>query len=207
MITRNTTRSPMRERILDAADNLLARYGYQKTTDDDLAREAGIGRRTIYIHFTNKEEIFLASIDRVIERLLSELRRLATTSDTPDKKLTHILVARVLFRMDSVHNYHLSLDDMFAVLRPAYLERRERYFTNEAHVLAEVITEGQRIGIFTPSPALDTARTLLLATNSLLPYSLSGRELGSREDIERKARAIAQLVLRGLLRHDTKHTA
>lgn len=204
MITRNTTRSPMRERILDAADRLLSRYGYPRTTADDLAREAGIGRRTIYLHFTRKEEIFLASIDRVVERLLSELRRIATTADTPDKKLSHILVTRVLFRFDSVHDYHLSLDDMFAVLRPSYLERREHYFTSEAHILAEVIAEGQRTGVLSTSHPLDTARTLLSATNSLLPYSLSGRELGSREDIERQAHAVADLLLRGLLHHEVQ---
>jgi hypothetical protein len=38
-----------------------------------------------------------------------------------------------------------------------------------------------------------------LATNSLIPYSLTTRELGAREDIERAAGRIAELVLSGLL--------
>src|SRR6185295_3136508 len=56
---------PTREAILDATDRLLGRLGYQKTTIDDLAREADVGRRTIYLNFQSKEEIFLSSIDRV----------------------------------------------------------------------------------------------------------------------------------------------
>ena len=144
MIQRNVTRSPMRERILDAADRLLSRYGYQKTTADDLAREAAIGRRTVYVHFTSKEEIFLASIDRVVERLIDELKRVLYSGGSADERLRRMLMTRILFRFDSVHDYHQSLDDMFSVLRSAYLERRDRYMAMEAEVFTQVLVEGQQ---------------------------------------------------------------
>ena len=198
MILRNVTRSPMRERILDAADRLLGRYGYQKTTADDLAREAGIGRRTIYVHFTSKEEIFLASIDRVVERLIDDQKRILYSGGSAEERLRRMLVARVLFRFDSVHEYHDSLDDMFSVLRAAYLDRRDRYLALESDVLAQVLAEGAKAGTLrVPDPHM-IARTVLLATNGLLPYSLTGRELGSRMDVEEKAVAIVDLLLDGL---------
>lgn len=198
MILRNVTRSPMRERILDAADQLLARYGYQKTTADDLAREAGIGRRTVYVHFTSKEEIFLASIDRVVERLLEDLKRTLYSGGSAEERLRRMLLARILFRFDSVHAYHESLDDMFSVLRSAYLERRERYLAMEADVFAQVVAEGQRSGELRAADAQATARTLLSATNGLLPYALSGRELGSRAEVEATTRRVIDLLLEGL---------
>jgi hypothetical protein len=40
--------------------------------------------------------------------------------------------------------------------------------------------------------------TSILATNSLLPYSLTARELGKREDVKQKALRIADLLLAGL---------
>jgi AcrR family transcriptional regulator len=64
----------LRDAVLDATERLLGRCGYQKMTMDDIAREAGVGRRTLYLHFTGKEEIALSSIDRVVERLLDVLR-------------------------------------------------------------------------------------------------------------------------------------
>lgn len=198
MILRNVTRSPMRERILDAADRLLGRFGYQKTTADDLAREAGIGRRTIYVHFTSKEEIFLASIDRVVERLIEDQKRILYSGGSAEERLRRMLMARVLFRFDSVHEYHDSLDDMFSVLRGAYLDRRDRYLAMEADVLAQVLDEGRKAGVLrVPDPHM-LARTVLFATNGLLPYSLSGRELGSRGEVEEKARNVVDLVLEGL---------
>jgi hypothetical protein len=42
----------VREAILDAGERLLAGYGYKKMTIDDLAREVGIGKGSVYLHFT-----------------------------------------------------------------------------------------------------------------------------------------------------------
>ncbi|MBI5362635.1 MAG: TetR/AcrR family transcriptional regulator [Planctomycetes bacterium] len=188
----------MRERILDAADQMLARFGYQKTTADDLAREAGIGRRTVYVHFTCKEEIFLASIDRVVERLIDDLKRTLYSGGSAEERLQRMLTARILFRFDCVHAYHESLDDMFSVLRSQYLERREQHLTREADVFAQVLTEGQRSGHLRAGDPQSMARTLLLATNGLLPYALSGRELGARAEVEQKTQRLVELLLAGL---------
>ena len=54
----------VREAILDATEQLLAQYGYKKIPIDDLAQEVGIGKGSIYLHFTSKEEIALSHIDR-----------------------------------------------------------------------------------------------------------------------------------------------
>ena len=43
------------------------------------------------------------------------------------------------------------------------------------------------------------AHALLQATNGLLPYSLSTRELGEREDVEQRTADVANLMLRGLV--------
>ena len=48
--------------------------------------------------------------------------------------------------------------------------------------------------------ALSTAYSMLLATNGLLPYSLSTTELGERADVEERAAGVADLMLHGLLR-------
>lgn len=198
------TRAPTRDSILDAADRLLGRFGFQKTTLDDLAREAKVGRRTIYLHFTSKDEVFLASIDRVVERLIVELESIAQSKEAPAKRLRRMLVTRVLFRFDCVRDYYQSLDEMFAVLRPAYLERRDRYFFAEAKLFASVLKQGAETCAFEAADPLAVARTLLFATNSFLPYSLSATELGSRKTVERETTRIADLLMRGIARRDSR---
>jgi AcrR family transcriptional regulator len=194
------TRGDLREGILDAVDRLLGRFGYAKMTMDDLAREAGIARRTIYLYFTSKEEVALSSIDRVVQRLTERLAGIAGSGGAPDLRLREMLRTRVLFRFDTVQDYYQSFDDLFAALRPAYLARRERYFAAEAALFAGVLEEGCRAGVFASGDANATAHTLLLATNALLPYSLRPRELDAREEIDAKVTRIADLLLDGLRR-------
>jgi AcrR family transcriptional regulator len=188
----------MRDRLLDAVERMLARYGYQKTTMDDIAREAGVAKRTIYMHFASKEEVALSSIDRVVERLTERLHNHVHSNEPPAERLRKMLTERVLFRFDSVRGYHQSLDDLFVSLRPAYLARRQCYFKAEAEIFAVVLFQGKDCGAFTCADALETAHTLLMATNALLPYSLSVRELGQRRETERRAARIADLLIEGL---------
>ncbi len=57
-------RQQREERILDAAAALLVRWGYRKTTIDDVAREAGVGKGTVYLHWKDKNRLFSAVIWR-----------------------------------------------------------------------------------------------------------------------------------------------
>jgi AcrR family transcriptional regulator len=194
------TREDIRDLILDAADRLLERYGFRKMTMDDLAREVGIGKGTIYLHFKSKEEVALSRIDRVIERMKEQLWAIARSQKPPAERLRQMLLLRVLYRFDSVQHYRESLNDVLATIRPALLARRERHFDEEAQVFAEVLEEGRSASVLVFKDALMTAHTLLLATNSLLPYSLSPRELGEREIVQERVARIADLLLSGLQR-------
>ena len=62
-------RQQREEQILDAAAALLVRWGYRKTTIDDVAREAGVGKGTIYLHWKDKNELFRAAIWRASEQV------------------------------------------------------------------------------------------------------------------------------------------
>ncbi len=187
-----------RDAILDATDRLLAKYGYKKMTIEDLAREVGIGKGSIYLHFTSKEEIALSHIDRIVSRLKTRLAAIAQQNTSVEKRLADMLCERVLFRFDSVQHYSQGLNDMLAHLRPKLLEHRQRHFEEEAHILAELITESQKFGNIAKGDPLDHARSLVTATNSLLPYSLSAQELGDRGDLAERTQKVARLLIRGL---------
>jgi len=189
-----------RDAILDATDRLLARFGYKKMTIDDLAKEVGIGKGSVYLHFESKEEIALSHIDRIVERLKSTLYTTAQSKVAPEKKLRKMLIDRVLVRFDSVQHYTQSLNELLAQVRPQLLERRKRYFEEEARMFATVLAEGKTAGVFKIKDPIETGRALVDATNALLPYSLSAWELGERTEIEKKSNNVADLLLNGLLK-------
>ncbi len=60
------------EAILDAAFDVFSVKGYRGATVDDIAQQAGVSKGTCYQYFSGKEEIFIATIDRSLERLIAE---------------------------------------------------------------------------------------------------------------------------------------
>ncbi|HXX77071.1 MAG TPA: helix-turn-helix domain-containing protein [Ktedonobacteraceae bacterium] len=52
------------DRILDAAAELILRWGYKKTTIDDIAKQARVAKGTIYLHWKTREDLFMALIIR-----------------------------------------------------------------------------------------------------------------------------------------------
>ena len=189
----------VKDAILDATDRLLARYGYRKMTVEDISVEAGIGKGTVYLHFSSKEEVVLSHIDRIVDRLKDRLREIAGSDAPAAERLRQMLLTRVLFRFDSIQHYTQSLNDLLAALRPGLLRRRAQYFDAEAQIFADVLTEGNQSGELSFADEHATAHALLQATNGLLPYSLSTTELGERDEVEQRAADVANLMLRGLL--------
>lgn len=79
------------EAVLDACTLVLARLGYQKTSMLELSLESGVAVPTIYQYFENKESIFLAWIDRVIDQILNQIVILEDTLDS-DSRADHVEV-------------------------------------------------------------------------------------------------------------------
>ncbi len=199
---RRIARQPnVRELILDAVDVLLGRYGYGKMTVDDVAREVGIGKGTIYLHFESKEELALAHVDRIAAKVATRLREISMAQAPLPERLRAMLVARVLIRFDSVVHYSRSLGDLLSSVRTALLARRKAHFATEATVVAEVLRDGIRAGLVRRVPVDATARALIEGTNALLPFNLAARELGARHEIEERVTTIADLLVRGLSTH------
>lgn len=187
-----------RDKILDAAETFVLASGFRKLTMEQLAREAGVSRATIYLHFKNKSDVALECADRLHFRMLAYLQQIAGLNGSAVERLRSVLIGRVLFAVDAARQQSSGMDRMLAATRPAYMIHRERYFANEAKVVLHLLQEGVRRGeIIVKDPDL-TALALILSTNSLMPFSLSARQLKARNQIERHVSKIVDLVLSGL---------
>lgn len=189
-----------REQLLDSADRLIAKFGLRKTTMEDVANEAGVSRRTVYSHFGNKSDLALASIDRVVMQAQRRVQEEAATDEPAAEKLFRMLVARVATRIELVRDVSTSLDSIFDVVRPAYLEKRREYFEQEAQMLATVIEQGQLEGNFGGGDPVDTARLFVEATNAYLPYSLSLEDLDRPGDLQQRIKKLSAILVAGIIR-------
>jgi AcrR family transcriptional regulator len=87
------------EEILDAALRVFARRGLHKTNLEEVAKEAGISKGTIYLYFKNKEELFVAAAHRVVPSP-DEIYRERRTIPASHPSLYQLLrqVARTAYR-------------------------------------------------------------------------------------------------------------
>jgi AcrR family transcriptional regulator len=69
------------ERILDTTAGLLELHGYRRVTIDDVARQTGIGKGTIYLHWKTREALFWAVLARETLRLLTSVVDLVAKDD------------------------------------------------------------------------------------------------------------------------------
>src|SRR3954471_4170268 len=117
-----------RDRILDAAERLLGRFGYRKMTVDDIAADAGIGKGTVYLSFPSKEEVVLSTVDRIVARVCTAMEEEAARDAPAPARLRAMLRARVMVRFRAVAAYSASLNDLLGSIRAALLARRVQHF-------------------------------------------------------------------------------
>jgi len=82
------------ERILDAAQEVFATYGYQGATIDEVAHRAGISKPNLHYYFKRKRDLYLAVLRRTLEIWLVPLRELDRTGD-PEEEIGNYIAHKV----------------------------------------------------------------------------------------------------------------
>jgi AcrR family transcriptional regulator len=91
MIEPSTLEPDRRRRVLDAALGVFSRYGFRKTSMDEVARVADISRQGLYFYFGGKEDLFRAALSKMMEDGLAAVDR-ALARDAP---LSERLIAAI----------------------------------------------------------------------------------------------------------------
>lgn len=90
-------RRDRRADLLTAAARRFVAVGIRATTMEDVAREAGAGKATLYRHFANKDAVVDALLEREAQRLGRRLRAAAAEEDTAVRRIEAVFVTGVAF--------------------------------------------------------------------------------------------------------------
>lgn len=177
-----------REAILEAAFAQFMRYGFRRTSMEDIARETGVSRASLYTHFANKEEIFQRLSARLHEEALAAAEQ-ALKSDAPlPQRAQAALEAKLTRMLDVIHGspHGAELTDENSRLcgdLAAASDARLR------KLLADALRAGARDG------EIDLASAGLHANSAaeLLALSASGLKSGAADSDAFRAR-LSQLI-------------
>ena len=95
-----------REAILEAALTQFSRYGFRRTSLEDIAKETGISRASIYSHFENKEEVFRNLSASLHEQALGEAEAQLKGTQSHSQTLVPIstrVASALLAKIDPFH--------------------------------------------------------------------------------------------------------
>lgn len=93
----------LRQRIIDAAEQLFMLQGFAATSTRQIAEKVGIAQPNLYYHFPNKEEIYICVLESISQKVARELNELALK----DWSLKEKLIAMVDF-LQTEHPFDFS---------------------------------------------------------------------------------------------------
>ena len=151
-----------RDRLIEVAHKLFLLKGVENTTMRDIADASDKGRRTLYLYFKSKGEIFNAVIKRECDAYIASLDQIMTSDRTSKEKL-ELYIDRRFQVLELMENHHESFIDW---LRNGFRSNtKHEVLTSirmkESKILDNIINDGIRDGEFDP----DTCQGL----SALLP--------------------------------------
>lgn len=134
-----------KEQLLNSAARCFAAYGYRGTTTAMIAAETGVSEPIIYRHFKNKQDLFIALIDRVGDRVFQNWKDATAQTRSPLEKLTSLMYTNPATSDPSTASiyqllFHASTETAEPAIQQAIRDHYERYL----RALASVMSEAQQ---------------------------------------------------------------
>lgn len=185
-----------RNEILDVAERLFCSRGYDQTSTNDILAEIGIARGTLYYHFSSKEDILDAMIDRILDEIVRRASQIALDGSIPvlERMTQTILASNVDTKtgdmiLEQMHKPQNAL--MHAKMQERLLKQLIPLFT-------KLIEDGISQGLMQTDDPEDTIEMLLLYSNTVFDDAIAYSEK------EKKKKVLAFISNTELLLHMEK---
>jgi len=184
--------------IVAAAFERFARYGFRRTSLGDIAREAGISRPAVYLHFPNKQAIFRVAASVMHERALRAASKAALASGGIEARIAQILAAKLGSFFEIAHgSAHVGeiLDENSRLCGDISEAARRRYL----RILRGVIEDAARRGELAPAAAgLTTAAAAELIVDSAKGLETAGAAKLTPLAYRRRVAQLVNVLVRGM---------
>jgi AcrR family transcriptional regulator len=189
----------VRQRILAATQARFRHYGYNKTTVADIASDAGISPAYVYKFFASKLAICEAIVAEMVQRIGVALQEVAAR-DAPASERLRFLYETMLDLSVSLYFQERKLHELIRVGLDARYQSVEGLKATMREAAHAIVVAGRESGEFDPRmPLADAVDAIWI---SLVPFAHPAvlANLIDTVDMDRHARNMADLALRGLAR-------
>ncbi|MCD4819192.1 MAG: TetR/AcrR family transcriptional regulator [Candidatus Cloacimonetes bacterium] len=182
--------------ITKVAQNIFSKYGLVKTTVDEIAKAARMGKASLYHYFKSKEDIFKEVVEKENRYMKEKIREAIINEDTPQKKMK-VYIFKKMEYLKELANIHSALKDDY-LEHYAFIEKiREKNTREELFTVREILQEGEDKGFFQINDIELTAFAIVSALKGLeFPWSINI----SFPEIESNIDKLLEILFNGIVK-------
>jgi AcrR family transcriptional regulator len=185
-----------RKRVVVTAGQIFSRYGFRKTTMDEIAKALKMGKSSIYYYFESKEDIFEAVLLNEANILRNDLTTAIKSVDSPIDKMRNYVFVRMK-SFEKLSNYYNAIFDKDMDHFNFIETVREKYDREELAILRLIVYHGAKMKVFNVVNSEYTAMVIQTTLKGLeVPLFWKKKE----EDIEKRLNAILDVLFNGIVK-------
>jgi len=190
-----------REAILEAAGTLFQKFGYSKTSMDEIAQAAFVGKGTLYYYFSCKEELFVAVLSEFVEVFIRQLTDLVEAEETFEGKFRVYFETPARLMGDNISILVEALQSMPLKYQGLIEEFRAKNKERIMAVFRGILEFGIAQGLL--NPELPVEQFILVVNEWLMMGDENLAVLDQRKLCEKMSRdqdLILQIILNGIIK-------
>ncbi len=194
----STKRDAVRENILTIAQEIFSKFGYRKTTLDDIANAVRKGKSSLYYYFSSKEDLFQEVIQKEADILREELAKVLQKDIDPADKLRDYVMTKITTYRQLANFYNAIENDTAAV---AFIEKiKSQYDQEEIRMMKRILLDGARKRKFVIKDFSLVAIGITTAIRGLEMPLAAGPYRSN--DLGKTVDAIVKIICYGIMKRD-----
>ncbi|CCH51629.1 transcriptional regulator [Fibrisoma limi BUZ 3] len=196
--TEETKTDQKRRAIRQAAADCFARYGYDKTTLDDIGKVIRLNKASLYYYYKNKEELFIDVVLQESAAFMTDLMTKVATIDDPAEQISTYLTERLRYYKQVLNLHSLSIENL-QTLEPQF----EQLYTSVLQQELDFLETLMRKAIPPSEDARQLASLLLNVADALKHKAVRDAGFGPTHaidysEVEHETRLLTKLILQGV---------
>lgn len=182
-----------KKNILEAARAVFAQQGYAQASMRNIARASGISVGGLYLHFRNKEELYLTFMLEWMKKLNNRTAEALDRIDDPIAAIRAFILISIDFARGNREIIILQGREMGFTFG---IDRKREFFRERRRLIADIVRKGMEKGVFRDCDADEAAKVIFSMLRGFIVSMVMD------EEALFSAEACAELVLNGLTRRD-----
>ena len=169
------SRTDVKDLIVESATKYFSKYGFRKTTMDEIAKHIHKAKGVLYYYFKSKEELFNEVLKQELSRVKTELNKITASGEDYLTMIKEYSLARLKL-LNTAVNYHETLKADFFEKYHFVKDVREDFAAFEYTQLNLIFKKGNSEGYIESEAIESTVNMVMMIVNSIeLPLFLQNK--------------------------------